>query len=587
MNIDDKITIHNYKCFGEEGGGFDKICPINVIIGKNNSGKSSLLDLIKFLVEKNPVLDYNSSVLMTSKLSQTALEKVYPTFNGNLHQRELNKIKHQKLLNIDITYSLKTIEYTKVHPSAVSRYGFSKDYISMGTDEDTEKSIDISYKKEFIKEYSVPLQGKIFCHITAERNVEPEVGNIESILAYNGSGATNYIQYIINSRHANSSLIETKLLNAINEITKPEIKFRRILVQTDKNNIWEIFFDDQNDNRIPLSKMGSGIKTIILVLLNLIVRPEIENKQISEYVFAFEELENNLHPALQRKLYKFIRDYSEKNSCYFFITTHSNVVIDIFGKYDKAQIIHVIHNGNTAVTETLCDNEKFKKLLDDLEVKASDILQSNGIIWVEGPSDRTYINKWLTLMAPYLEEGLHYSIMFYGGRLLSHLEFNKEWVNKNLIPLLKINSNAFVLIDKDARKATDRVNNTKNRIEEEIGEGNCWITAGREIENYLESEIIKHWLKKLHNIDLPNFYNEKFTSIDENIASVDENINFKYSSNKAKYSGEIINYINRKTIKFEHDLEEKMNLLIAAIRRWNSLDNSHTISFFKSPFKDI
>lgn len=30
--------------------------------------------------------------------------------------------------------------------------------------------------------------------------------------------------------------------------------------------------------------------------------------------------------------------------------------------------------------------------LDDLGVKASDLLQANGIIWVEGPSDRAYIH---------------------------------------------------------------------------------------------------------------------------------------------------------------------------------------------------
>ena len=36
----------NYKCFKDEFAGFDKIMPINVIIGKNNSGKSSLTDIL-------------------------------------------------------------------------------------------------------------------------------------------------------------------------------------------------------------------------------------------------------------------------------------------------------------------------------------------------------------------------------------------------------------------------------------------------------------------------------------------------------------------------------------------------------------
>lgn len=41
------IKIANYKCFDEQIG-FDEIKPINVVIGKNNIGKSSLIDMIEF-----------------------------------------------------------------------------------------------------------------------------------------------------------------------------------------------------------------------------------------------------------------------------------------------------------------------------------------------------------------------------------------------------------------------------------------------------------------------------------------------------------------------------------------------------------
>src|SRR5688572_13107696 len=40
------LHISNYKSFGPEGGGFDSVYPINIIIGRNNSGKSALLDAI-------------------------------------------------------------------------------------------------------------------------------------------------------------------------------------------------------------------------------------------------------------------------------------------------------------------------------------------------------------------------------------------------------------------------------------------------------------------------------------------------------------------------------------------------------------
>jgi len=32
------IKVKNFKCFGEQWTGFDKILPINLIIGRNSSG---------------------------------------------------------------------------------------------------------------------------------------------------------------------------------------------------------------------------------------------------------------------------------------------------------------------------------------------------------------------------------------------------------------------------------------------------------------------------------------------------------------------------------------------------------------------
>jgi hypothetical protein len=110
---------------------------------------------------------------------------------------------------------------------------------------------------------------------------------------------------------------------------------------------------------------------------------------------------------------------------------------------------------------------------------------------VEGPSDRIYLRAWIRLQNPELEEGTDYSIMFYGGRLLNHLSADDSEVSE-FISLRKLNRHLCVVIDSDKTTANSRINSTKKRVKDEWGphSGFAWVTAGREIENYVEPEAM-------------------------------------------------------------------------------------------------
>ena len=47
------IYFKGHRCFKREWSGLDTVKPINVIIGRNNSGKSHFLDLVRALCEPN------------------------------------------------------------------------------------------------------------------------------------------------------------------------------------------------------------------------------------------------------------------------------------------------------------------------------------------------------------------------------------------------------------------------------------------------------------------------------------------------------------------------------------------------------
>src|SRR5262249_52750116 len=134
-----------------------------------------------------------------------------------------------------------------------------------------------------------------------------------------------------------------------------------------------------------------------------------------------------------------------------------------------------------------------KLILDDLDIRASDILQSNGIIWVEGPSDRIFFNKWIELWSDNkFREGAHYQCLIYGGKLLKHLRGDDPEAEAEAVSVLRLNRNATIVIDSDRASETDGLNATKQRILAEFAKSNllAWVTAGREVENYIPTALL-------------------------------------------------------------------------------------------------
>ncbi|MBL7705626.1 MAG: AAA family ATPase [Taibaiella sp.] len=551
-----KLIVKNYKCFDEDGVELGPFKDVNVIIGKNNSGKSSIIDVVKYLMDKNA--EFLSSMHKgNSPEINSFFEITKEAIDSYIDNSNLLEAQGQVYY-----YHLKQLIGNSVQ---CNEMGAHRSLLKSTIKELEEHAYEIL--KMFVQSHKSMFFGKKFIHISAERDVQPEASKDDLSVFKNGDGVTNFIQKIINDRDYDSSIVETLLLEELNKITNPDMVFNRILVQVNKEELWEIFLEDELNIRVPLSKMGSGIKTILLVIILVKIQPYIVKGHYKDFVFCLEELENNLHPSQQRRLYKYLYEFSKTNGAKFFITTHSNIVIDLYSRYENAQIMHVYKESGTSKVKTISDPKSITTILDDLAVKASDILQSNAVIWVEGPSDRTYIKHWIGLVDPDLIEGYHYSIMFYGGRLLSNLSLDYDNLENDLISLIRLNRNSFVVMDRDGSSAEKGINATKQRIVEELGDSRVWVTHGREIENYLSDDTLTKWLKTGYNLQ-EALVLEDDQKVEDAIQSKMEKAGPKYAMGKAKFAKEIIEHITLDNFG-KHDLRPKIDLIINMIRECN------------------
>lgn len=542
------LRIKKYKLF-EEVFLLD-LKRVNIIIGKNNSGKSSLIDAISAAYDENEFAKLEKEIGELIASTAVSIEMVEAVFRG------YSGIGRWNPTNYATAVEGKEIGF-RITGKTVSFSGSIK--VELMSDDKLINELK-SHWPSGLRIVEETRNQTCFRRMNAERDIVPE-HTLEDGLSPTGEGATNLMRRILSESNYDESTIEIELLNALNSIFQSDGEFESIRIQQingESGGIWEVFLQEKGQQRIPLSKMGSGLKTIILILLNLLVIPGLSKK--TRFVYAFEEIENNLHPALQRRVFDYLYKYAVDNETTIFITTHSHVAINCFYDKDEASLYHIEKKDNKATVYRIESYLDKAKILSDLDVKASDILQSNGIIWVEGPSDRVYIKRWIELLTDNeFEEGKDYQFLYYGGRLLSHYSAEEE---TDLISILTTNRNAAIVIDSDKINRQTSLNNTKKRIIGEFSRLNMfsWVTKGKEIENYIPVSAIRNMLGKDRMKECGQY--ELFPGYIEK--------HYKgFSGRKVQFANSVIKNMSKEECERKMDLQKQIKELYRSIEKWN------------------
>lgn len=146
-----------------------------------------------------------------------------------------------------------------------------------------------------------------------------------------------------------------------------------------------IRIDEQQSADIGLDELSSGAKEI-LILVTQIVVSRSDNSPL--YI---EEPELHLHPAAEREIFSMISRVAQEFNTQVIVTTHSDVFVDQVNVED----IFSVRRGDYTYVETV-DQGELGEILADIGYAKSELLQADRIVFVEGRSDRVVLSNWAT-----------------------------------------------------------------------------------------------------------------------------------------------------------------------------------------------
>lgn len=161
-----------------------------------------------------------------------------------------------------------------------------------------------------------------------------------------------------------------------------------------KDNGKHAIYTIHNIENIPLSSMGEGVANIVALIADLCMA---ENK-----IFLIEELENDIHPSALKALLKFIEKKSINNQ--FFISTHSNIVMKNLGAIQNAKIFSVRNDLKdeqrsrlflSEIRELSERPEERRQVLEDLGYDFFDYDLWKGWLFLEESSAEVIIREYL------------------------------------------------------------------------------------------------------------------------------------------------------------------------------------------------
>lgn len=459
------IKISNFRNFHEFCMEFHD--GLNVIVGANNAGKTGLLKAINLLSEPSQISleDFNKNDLQSnfnSKYKELSPEIVIEYhIKHDISEEDTTDesiIKLISFIGMDEIVSNKSYgdNPTKYTLSACVKARYALD--SKRVTEYLQAVSKLNTFEEFYNAFAIfqKYYGWTYTNGVSETLVDAKeatnIFRVDFIEAERNSEAVysetkREIEHFLKSDPEGVSKLQTiqkELSQKMKKAIEPVLGKIAGLVEREKNDIGlskgnvaisqdlrpsttisGAYVIDVKDTKfgyvVPLSHNGLGYNNLINMYM-LVKLVEIQ-KGKDFRILCLEEPEAHLHPAMQYKLFKYLKKLDEEVNLnqQIFVTTHSSNITAVAGLDNMYMLAYDRENSPTdcrqqSLKKQFENDELAKKhMMKFLDVTRSDMLFADKVIFVEGIAEKLLLPKFLEKCGfPYEDE--HISIVEVGGK---------------------------------------------------------------------------------------------------------------------------------------------------------------------------
>ena len=324
----ENLYINNYR--GIQNLKIAKLGSVNIFVGDNNTGKTSVLEAIQIFA--NPT-EY--TLYQVSRQRERYLRNIFFRSDVLSLFKYLFSIKESDDYLFEINGKIDNLEDEVIVTAKKEKKLFDiaqldSDIIRLGKKLNRKNDQEIIETEEEIDNFLYKIQSK---RIFPQNKILSDIEKSENIFEVNkyyrnrnietNSFNINIIQtidYIVTDYFREllrESSIKNEAVELLKEFDENIVDIRYI--KNENNNMVSVI-ETKDENYIPISLYGDGLKKS-LTMLNAIIKSQ-------NGILLIDEYEMSLHTSIMEKVFKFIVETARKLNVQLFLTTHSLEAVD-------------------------------------------------------------------------------------------------------------------------------------------------------------------------------------------------------------------------------------------------------------------